>query len=172
MLFGILSLLIFYTETLVVSSVVNLPLNFKNLSTNIVDFNIRNKLTESILGTFYYCWTNFWVIYLMLFLLSLVFIAKLFNNMRYATLISLVFTITTILFFYDVYFNIHFAEPIKYSKTQFNMLLQNKMNRYHPLLLYLSIYFVLKPKLFKTSKIQINFIMYLTIILISICWGG
>ena len=138
---------------------------FSNLSTNkdIIytqspDFYKRVICNDSSINLLYYFWTNFdWLLYFMC--IMYVFIVLKSNQNKNHLILM-----TAIVFY--IYFEYHYLYSYSYFFTKnlninpdyFNNLLSNDINKYHPLLFYISTFMLLNTdRLSNISNSTINF---------------
>jgi hypothetical protein len=118
--------------------------NCKNLFLNLPDFYTRIKLNDFTLNITYFYWTNFWFVlpFISVIISTYVVIwARKFNNK--IALMYLFIMIYLISLPYYVGFNtLSFCE--NFQNENLNTLLTNSINKYHPLIFYISIVFLVR----------------------------
>jgi hypothetical protein len=109
-------------------------------------FNILNKiiLDEFYISNFYYIWGNFSIMFILfIFIFFTIFSFKsglLFNKLVTA---SLLFAQLYYFNIFDYFFLNTYIFDNDYQLKNYNILLNNSVNKIHPMLLYSSLYFIL-----------------------------
>lgn len=146
---------------------IKIPFNLNNLYTNIQDFYSRLLLNDFFINSFYYMWTSFWYIPLLLFIL--LFFNYLTRQIKDNLYIYFYFTL--ILYFcYDInsywVFNLSFIDVFYYNEN-FNNLLSNSVNKFHPGIFYyaslqaFSVIYLLNPLvLYNHLYFQVSFFTF------------
>jgi len=111
----------------------------------IIDLEKRINLNDSTINFFHFFWTTFTylpTLFLTLFLIF--FINANLNFKAYQVVLVLIFSISCYVDLTDLLIS-NFTNPNPSKlKPQFNLLLTNTLNKYHPFILYISIISVLK----------------------------
>jgi len=154
----------------------------------VVDLERRLNLNDSMLNFFHFFWTTF--TYLPTFFLVIFVITFLVTNTQfkpYQLIIVLCFSIFNYFEVLELLMsNVSDLAPSK-LKPQFNLLLTNTLNKYHPFILYISIISILKlsnlyhivkttKHLFLKPSVLIQYsnttVYYVTINLLALFLGG
>lgn len=120
----------------ILSCFINLPCLLSTLRTNLPDLRSRVLVDDSFINIYYFFWTNSW--YLPLFFLTLVlftFLVDLHIPPRYILLPCLFTTLLLIEQVDYLWVNQPIHQLCGYA-TEFNILLTNNINKYHPAILY------------------------------------
>lgn len=104
---------------------------------NVADFMSRVFLNDFFINSFYILWTSFWYIPSFVISLFLLFVLKSNTSNRAAILIVIAFLLQIASSYYQnlnphLYLNDVLGE-------QFNILLSNSINKFHPALFYVSL---------------------------------
>lgn len=115
--------------------------------THYTDFTSRYLLTDFVINKFFLFWTNFFYLYIFIFFIILL-LTLLYSQKGYTTVSLLFFFTSTFIGLYSfitLYWslNVNFC-CINITSSYFNNLLANSVNKYHPLLFYLSLLPLLK----------------------------
>ena len=138
-----------YVITLIFYFIITIFFSLSSFRTNYTDLFNRLELNDFFLNYYYFFWTNFW--YLILFVplmlyLYLHFFEVYYNKLNQFMLLFVLF----ILFikFIDYWSFINFNFKVGLLNKNFNTLLVNSLNKYHPFIFYTSImYIVMHHKL-------------------------
>ena len=140
--FHLLLNLYIYTTSFIFSSNLYIFKTFENS----YFFNILNKiiLDEFYISNFYYIWGNFSIMFILfIFIFFTIFSFKsglLFNKLVTA---SLLFAQLYYFNIFDYFFLNTYIFDNDYQLKNYNILLNNSVNKIHPMLLYSSLYFIL-----------------------------
>lgn len=128
-------------KTLIMFSYVVFGIFFFNESFYLIsDLGLRINLNDFFFNNYFYYWTSFWYIPLSFFLLIFLYLNISFFKIakNYLILVSLILTVMSIRVFDYWNTNMHFNYIILNGEL-LNILLFNSVNKYHPVMLYLSI---------------------------------
>lgn len=132
----------FAVSSLVLLSYVVLTFNMYVNSSylNLLDTLSRVNTSDFFINNYYYTWTIFW--YIPIFIITVYLLVSYFSNHLKIKILVLLIIITFILNLGEVidywYLNTY-AVDVKFHGEFINNLLTNSINKYHPLILYLSI---------------------------------
>jgi cytochrome c biogenesis factor len=132
----ILIISLFYIITLVLSKA--------TVSTTLLDLITHINLNDFYLNSFYYVWTQFFI------LPSLILLLLIYHNFLRLKYKNLIGNITWLyVFFFTIWWILEYYLLNQYqyntynTPSFFNMLLQNPLNKYHPAIFFLSYLFIL-----------------------------
>lgn len=108
------------------------------ISSNYTDAYSRIQLNDSPTNLLYFFWTHFF--YLPLLFFTILCLLYLFMYLMPKTGIICVVCITTLMTYYAInnYHSLNVTNVFLCNLSVFNLLLSNPVNKYHPLLLYLT----------------------------------
>ena len=146
----------------IINSLTNIC-NYKlNENTCLINLSSKLILDEFYFGLIYYLWSNF---YYMIFLLILVFTPLILYKTH--LIFKIIFLFANLIYFFKIldYFDLFFLNNYtfdeQYYLKNYNNLLNNKINKIHPVLLYSSIFsfsFCILNNSHKTNQLHdINF---------------
>ena len=118
--------------------------SLSSFSTNYIDLFNRLELNDFFLNYYYFFWTNFW--YLILFVplilyLHLYFFEVFHNKISQVVLLFILLVLSVK--FIDYWSFINFNFKVSLSNKNFNTLLVNSLNKYHPFIFYTSIMYII-----------------------------
>lgn len=106
---------------------------------NCIDFNIRTQLNDSSLNLFYYIWTQFFHLPIFFFLVLSIILIFFFKLFKYTITFYMLYTYIMLNLYYNInYFSINYTIYQYFNNSTFNLLLNNSINKYHPLLFYVT----------------------------------
>lgn len=126
------------------------------VSSNYTDMYSRTQLNDSSVNLLYFFWTHFF--YLPLLFLSLLCLLYLFicSVPKISSVYAVCASILTTYYAINNYHSLNITDVFLYNSSVFNLLLSNPVNKYHPLLLYLTSLIILLF-LRKMSQNSFNF---------------
>nr|YP_010049528.1 ccmf [Strombidium cf. sulcatum]QPL15933.1 ccmf [Strombidium cf. sulcatum] len=149
-----------------------LPLYHIHFSNPFIDVTLRSWFNESLLLIYYFLWTNFWYIWLLvIFIFKLIWNFKENNTTIVISLISFMFMLLVI---YSSSF--YFSYSPLYLQLNYNYLLNNLLynpfNKIHPFIFYLSTFlfiYIITSKNFNKPQ-SYNLLLYLPFSLLLGSW--
>jgi hypothetical protein len=132
----------FLVSSLVLLSYVVLTFNtyVNNSYLNLLDTLSRVSTSDFFINNYYYIWTIFW--YIPIFVITVYLLVSYFSNhLKIKVLVLLIITvfILNLSEVIDYWYLNTYAIDVKFHGEFINNLLTNSINKYHPLILYLSI---------------------------------
>nr|QPL15888.1 ccmf [Strombidium sp.] len=139
--------------------------------TNIVDLVWRRSFNEPFLFNYYFIWTNFWYIFILLSIIIFYFFIDKKNSLLF--FLNLLLFYFTLIYYLDFYYLNFYNLKFSFFNKYLNPLLLNKFNKIHPFFFYLTIilicYNFLSKKKYNFKK---NIILPFYTIAISLLLGA
>jgi hypothetical protein len=125
--------------------------------TSFFDFTTRMSVNDSLLGSYYFWWTN--MLYLPLFFFGLASIFLL-NRLAYWTHLQVLLVLVLLYVLYPLELSDYLISNYNYSilvshSYGLNTLLTNILNKYHPLVFYVSVFLFFKYVLSMGSPVKL-----------------
>jgi hypothetical protein len=109
----------------------------------LVNIVYKMLLDDFVIFNLYYIWSNFFYMFIFFFLISLLFFS--YKSYFFTSKLFLFFSFISILFFFnalDYFFLNIYSFNSEYFLHNYNTLLNNNINKIHPLLLYGSLFYL------------------------------
>ena len=137
MLLNFTQIMIWFTRSFTLLLFFITPINLNSSYSNVKDLYSRILENDFPLNSFFYLWTSFWYIPLLLTVVSLSYLLNLNSILSKAKLVSLSGgTCVVFLLLIDYWvLNIH-GHDVLNNSDNFNNLLSNSINKYHPGIFY------------------------------------
>jgi len=132
-------------------SLLKLPLVNSLNFTYLIDLSSRSDLNENYLGSYFFYWTNFWYLPVFYFLLLIVLI-RVSVYLRILIFVLLILYVSELLDFILLNAVITDNFPSNYNK-----LLANPLNKYHPLIFFISTVIFFSSFIFSKYSISNSF---------------
>jgi len=137
------------------SNILYLHVSVSELFSNTTDFSSRAFCNDFLLNSWYVLWTSFWYIPLFILTLLVIFLYHVLESSNNQTIILvLFFTSLAMQSYQNLNLNIYYLDL---SGENFNILLSNSINKFHPALFYGSLMAIVLYKLSGLSKVTLNF---------------